>query len=622
MHIYLETISEAVFVFPVLALLITLPYMLMQYHRYGAVLFMRTGIVYSFVFYLLASFFLTLLPLPDPSTLTHNAPVYLNLFHEVTEWKQETGFILGDSSTYQVALKNRVLWEMIFNIALLFPFGVYLHYYFRRSFFQTLLLSFLYSLFFEVTQLTGVYHIYPYSYRTFDVDDLFFNTLGGVLGFIMTPLFSFALPSRKELDRESVAKSGRITVMRRAAAFAADAAAVSLLLLLLFNTAGRAVSLPDLSTALGKVTPFKAAVSSEATDKILGGLGKIPLWSYLQVLLPAMFLILTAAESLTGGFTLGKWLVRVRLRSRRGTWPNPLRLLLRNAILYLLILPAPFYFSIVFNSISQNASDTVSANAALLTASAFLVLFFYQIGNALRCSMREEADFRYDRIAGLHMASTMARRGRRTAGRADASRAGAAGVKNRAGKDVPDRSYADLSDREQQGPETRILDAMSDEELEEELERLDGKKQKNPAPGRGHKDASRPKKRTYIDDDIDIVDDIKAWEAGGQTDDPETEEDSVPDDDLEDGLDDLNADDGLDDLDSPAEDDDFTVPASFAKRQARSRGGMGDETRMLDAMSDDELEEELAKVIQRQKNADAWDERDEKAEWEKRNGGR
>lgn len=548
MHIYLETISEAVFVFPVLALLITLPYMLMQYHRYGAVLFMRTGIVYSFVFYLLASFFLTLLPLPDPSTLTHNAPVYLKLFHEVSEWKEQTGFILGDSSTYQVAFKNRVLWEMIFNVALLFPFGVYLHYYFRRSFFQTLLLSFLYSLFFEVTQLTGVYHIYPYSYRTFDVDDLFFNTLGGVLGFLMTPLFSFALPSRKELDRESVEKSGRITVMRRAAAFAADAAAVSLLLLLLMNTAGRAVSLPDLNAALGKITPLKSAISSGSTGRILGGLSKIPLWPYLQVLLPAMFLILTLTESVTGGFTLGKWLVRVRLRSRRGTWPNPLRLLLRNALLYLLILPAPFYFTIVFNSISRNASDEVSANAALLLASAFLVLFFYQIGNALHCSVKEEADFRYDRIAGLHMASTVARRGRRAAGRT----------------------------------------------------------------------ASRPKKHSYSDDDIDIVDDIKAWEAGGQPDETQTGAEGDPDD----NLDDLDADDGLDDLDTPAYDEDFKVPASLAKRQAGSRGGMGDETRMLEAMSDDELEEELAKVIKREKRADAWDERDEKAEWEKRNGRR
>ncbi|MGI5989393.1 MAG: VanZ family protein [Lachnospiraceae bacterium] len=637
MQIYLETISEAAFVFPVLALLITLPYMLIQYHRYGAVLALRTTIVYSFIFYLLASFFLTLLPLPDPSTLTHNAPVYLNLFHEISEWKQQTGFVFGDSSTYQVAVKNRVLWEMIFNIALLFPFGVYLHYYFRRSFIQTVLMSFLLSLFFEVTQLTGIYHLYPYSYRTFDVDDLFFNTLGGTLGYLFTPLFAFALPSRKELDQISVKKSGRITVMRRAAAFAVDALAVSGVLYLIMNTFGVALSLPNLDASLATVSTLKETIANRslraAAGTITAGTTSI-LWPILQVLFPGMWLMLTLIESITGGYTLGKWLVRMRLRSRRGHWPNPLRLLLRNAILYLLILPAPFYFTIVLRSLSAQATDTLSSNLALLAASAFLVLFFYQVGNAMLCSTKEEADYRYDKIAGLHMMNT-AKRGRR-ARRAEQAGEKQAGKQADKKRDVSDRR----SGKQTMGDETRMLDSMSDEELEEELRKIErGKKRSGSGAGSagsvgasGRSAADSEANDRYTADDIDIVDDIKAWEAGGVL----PEEDTVPDlgsevrrfsYDDEDG----SEPGGADDLDLEELEND----TQMTQAGEPGDGEEGEETRLLDSMSDEELEEELEAIEKKERKAakraaarknrkaaskqtEDWEVRDDRAEWEKK----
>lgn len=609
MHIYLETISVAVFVFPVLALLITLPYMLSQYHRYGAILAVRVGIVYSFVFYLLAAFFLTLLPLPDPNTLTHNAPVYLNLFHEVTEWKEQTGIVLGDSSTYAVALKNSILWEMIFNVLLLFPFGVYLRYYYRRNFLEVLIFSFLLSLFFEVTQLTGIYHLYPYSYRTFDVDDLFFNTLGGVLGFLFTPLFSFALPSRERLDQKSYAHSGRITVMRRAAAFVVDALAITLLAVFFLVQMGASLTFPSLRQTFEKLSWVRplihsgtsgltGAVAPGSLSQFFGKFAGSSLWAYLQMLLPAMCGILTLTESITGGLTLGNWLVRIRLRSKKGRWPNPLRLLLRNALLYLLILPAPFYFTLVFNSISANA-DNIPANAALLLGSAFLVLFFYQLGNAILCSFKDEADYRYDKIAGLHMMSL---------------------VKN--GKRRRTDRQAENSRQNAQRKDTQ----------------------------RDKRSEDRPRKaHTSYDDTIDIVDDIKAYETGAYFDDDDgtaaisgfdNEEDWDPkapeygpfrreensegsgssasdswdhigpgndvpddwDDDL-DGPDDWDrgqADDrDLEDWDDePIRSAAHSRSGKNTRRAAEKSAGVqpGDETRMLDAMSDEELEAELRRL--------------------------
>ena len=62
------------------------------------------------------------------------------------------------------------------------PFGAYLRYYWKMDMKKIALLSFALTLFIEVGQLTGLFFIYPGSYRLCDVDDLMCNTLGGVIG--------------------------------------------------------------------------------------------------------------------------------------------------------------------------------------------------------------------------------------------------------------------------------------------------------------------------------------------------------------------------------------------------------------------------------------------------------
>ena len=65
MEVYLKVIGEAVFFFPLIALLFTLPYVLYNYRKYGSVFSVRILIVYSFVLYMLCVFFLVILPLPS-----------------------------------------------------------------------------------------------------------------------------------------------------------------------------------------------------------------------------------------------------------------------------------------------------------------------------------------------------------------------------------------------------------------------------------------------------------------------------------------------------------------------------------------------------------------------------
>jgi glycopeptide antibiotics resistance protein len=76
---YIEPILTAAWLFPLVAALITFPYMVMQYRKYGSILLLRTAIVYSFILYLMCAYFLTMLPLPSRETVAMLTSPYLQL---------------------------------------------------------------------------------------------------------------------------------------------------------------------------------------------------------------------------------------------------------------------------------------------------------------------------------------------------------------------------------------------------------------------------------------------------------------------------------------------------------------------------------------------------------------
>ena len=105
------------------------------------------------------------------------------------------------------------------------PFGFYLRYYFQNRLKQIIVKTFLLSLFFELTQLSGLYFIYSGNYRLFDVDDLITNTLGGVFGFLLANLLANFLPTRAEIDQKSFDRSKKISLLRRLIALTFDSIA-------------------------------------------------------------------------------------------------------------------------------------------------------------------------------------------------------------------------------------------------------------------------------------------------------------------------------------------------------------------------------------------------------------
>ena len=221
---YLEIIRNAIYFFPIIAFLFTLPYILHQYHKYGSIYYIRVIIVYSFILYLIAAYFLVILPLPTmEEVLQMTSPrTQLIPFSFVQDIMRESSFRIGDITTYLKAMMEPCVYVVVYNIFLTIPFGIYLRYYFNYSKKKTIFYSFLLSLFFELTQLTGLYFIYPRGYRLFDVDDLLLNTLGGCIGVFLADFGKKFLPSRKELDDVSYELGQKVSFFRRVTCFSID----------------------------------------------------------------------------------------------------------------------------------------------------------------------------------------------------------------------------------------------------------------------------------------------------------------------------------------------------------------------------------------------------------------
>lgn len=304
MSVYLIPIQVAMIVFPFIAFCLTLPYAIYQYHKYGSIPILRSLIIFSFIYYMINAYFMTMLPLPSiESVAKMTSPIMeLRPFHSVGEIIQTTPFIWNQPSTYIPTLKQPAMMVTLFNILLTFPFGVYLRYYFQCSLKKTILFSFLLSLSFELIQLSALFGIYPRPYRLFEVDDLITNTLGGTLGYAICPLFAKFLPSREKLDAIAYEKGQKVSKPRKFFAFIIDALFIVIIMLMLHFI-------------------------------------NIPYHISYFIIICIFYILLPFCKH---GQTIGKLLTRIALENPAGT--KKYQYLIHYIPLYLFILPTPYYF--------------------------------------------------------------------------------------------------------------------------------------------------------------------------------------------------------------------------------------------------------------------------------------
>ena len=221
---YISALKLSFLIFPVIACFITMPYVIWMYRKYGSINFTKAIIVYSFILYLECCFFLVNLPLPKIDSVHTRYIDMMNLqpFKFVLDFMKESPLRILDKTTYVRALKHGTFYVPAFNVLMLIPFGIYLRYYFKCSLKNTIALTALLSLIFELIQLSGLFFIYSGPYRLCDIDDIIQNTLGGIIGYYIGGIASLILPKREKLDEAALKKGKEVPGLRRMLAFLID----------------------------------------------------------------------------------------------------------------------------------------------------------------------------------------------------------------------------------------------------------------------------------------------------------------------------------------------------------------------------------------------------------------
>jgi glycopeptide antibiotics resistance protein len=224
MGVYVDDIRSAVYAFPLIAFVLTLPFMWWHYHKYHGISRWRVFWIYIFVFYLLCAYFLIILPLPERSVVAKLTTPKYNLvpLTFVREFIKYNPLQLSHPHTWKAALLAPSMIQPAFNVALTIPFGAMLRYYFHRPWWQVITGTFCLSLFFELTQLSGLYGYYPRPYRLFDVDDLLLNTSGGWIGCGIARIVMPILPTDEQMDRSAAKRVDNVSMWRRLAGFVID----------------------------------------------------------------------------------------------------------------------------------------------------------------------------------------------------------------------------------------------------------------------------------------------------------------------------------------------------------------------------------------------------------------
>lgn len=360
----LQALKQAAVLYPLVAIFFTLPYVAFNYRKYGSVFSLRILIVYSFALYMLCVYCLVILPLPtrEAAEALSGHKAQLTPFSFIADIIQHSEVSLKDPMSFLTLINNPAFLGAAFNLLMTLPLGVYLRYYFRCGWLKTLLIGFGLSLFFELTQLTGLYFLYPGSYRLFDVDDLMLNTLGTMAGFWLAGPLTRRLPSRGRLDSISLERGRRVSLLRRVLALAYDLLICGVLTMVL--------------------------------SRIL----RIGFHFWFVALLQC------AGSVLLRGQTVGCRLTRLRLQKKDGSRPEWYRCLLRYGSMALVMVYLPSWLLRLISLLKElnhfSASTTVSLIAALAVGYMGCLLF-----EVIRVLMHRSLF--YERLSGAYIVSTV-----------------------------------------------------------------------------------------------------------------------------------------------------------------------------------------------------------------------
>lgn len=356
---YLYPIKQAVIIFPFVAALITIPFIVYQYRKYNYYNKFRAFILYTFILFLMCAYFLIILPFPkirDVASLQLPGTKHYQIvpFNFVFDIMKDNHINSSNPLAYLKILKQRSFLQVAFNAILLLPLGVYLRYYFKKSLKSTLIITFLLSLFFEITQLTAVFGYFNAPYRLFDVDDLILNTLSGYIGYVIAPSITFFLPDSEKIDENVDLKSMNVGLIRRVLAFTIDYNIVIFIVFLISAVA----------RLIGILEPYKIEILKDIMIVLIGFIYFI-IYSYRNK-----------------GRTLGKKLVKIRLKGSKDQITKK-ELVVRYITLYLMLYGINRILYYISTSLDNTNGITISTIVSLISGIYVFILYIYLIIKSL-----------------------------------------------------------------------------------------------------------------------------------------------------------------------------------------------------------------------------------------------
>ena len=286
---YNESFAAALGLWPLASFVLTLPILAWLYHRDGRIRLLSAAGAYLAVLYLMGLVCFTLYPLPEGDVgpgITYGLAPILNPLHFVDDIRED-----GIAAVAQ----------LVANAALFVPFGFIARRGMRLGMVPTVALGFLASLAIELAQLTGLFGVYPYAYRTFETTDLCTNTLGALGGWALAQFSLRVLPARSEADDALV--TNRPGFVRRMVAFFVDLA---------LATAAALVATSAIVVAFCAV-----ALPLRATGIHMAPLPALTLLAFAETI--ALLIVELAIPWKRGGQTPGGTFVRMTCETRERT---------------------------------------------------------------------------------------------------------------------------------------------------------------------------------------------------------------------------------------------------------------------------------------------------------------
>ncbi len=364
MEVTLRAAYIALQIGPFIALAFSLPYVIYGYVRTKSVDVWKCTYLYTFCLYFLCAYFVTWLPLPTAETLAKLKPM--------SEFIQLVPFQSFMDIERETLLRDLAI--ILFNVAMTMPLGYFLREFFHVSLQKAVLAGFLTSLLYEITQLTGLFFIYPRAYRIFDIDDLIINTLGAYLGYVIAPLISGLLPKVSDTKNQRLVQGSEVAFAQRAIAAAID------FLIVLAGSVLVVVCVPGLQTPM---------TSHES-------LMRFPLFFALFMMIALLY------SFLLKGHTLGYRMTGLRLMTGNGLDAKRMQCVLRTLLMYIGVFSIPFWVLFFMSIYTEYAGAKsilwvlISALLMMCAAKNVLEMMFNAVTNG--------SSMFYDRYLKTHVA--------------------------------------------------------------------------------------------------------------------------------------------------------------------------------------------------------------------------